>query len=107
MDIIPTEHDSVDVSPPEPVPAPVAEVTEPRIEIPCTTEEPAEIEESFTASRARPGANPVVLEAPVEITLRPGPEVSWRFDREPRRGDGPGDVSSRCFQPATVYPGRA
>ncbi len=43
LDIISPEHDSVDVSPPEPVPAPVTEVTEPRIEIPCTTEEPVEI----------------------------------------------------------------
>ncbi len=66
VDIIPPEHDSVDVSPPEPVSAPVAEVTEPRIEIPCTTEEPVEIEESFTASPARPRTTPVVLEAPLE-----------------------------------------
>ncbi len=83
VDIIPPEHDSIDVSPPEPIPAPEAEVTEPRIEIPCTTEEPVEIEESFTASPARPGATPVVLEALLASPSGPDQKLSGGLTESP------------------------
>ena len=63
VDITPPVHDPVDISPPVYDPAPVTEIAEPCIDIPSTTEEPVEIEESFTASPARPEVAPTVLEA--------------------------------------------
>ena len=73
----------MDISPPVPVPAPVAEITEPRIDIPCRTEEPVEIEESFTASPAWPGVAPVVLEAPLESPSGPDQEFSGDLTESP------------------------
>ncbi len=68
-------HDPVDVSPPMPNPAPVAEMAEPHIDSPSPTEEPVEIEESFTASPARPEVSPAVLEAPLESPSGPDQEL--------------------------------
>ncbi len=99
VDITPPVHGPLDVSPPEPVPAPVAEVTEPRIEIPCTTEKPVEIEESFTTSPARHGATPMVLETPLESPSGPDQEFSGDLTEGPDVETDPemcpADVSNR------------
>ena len=99
MDILPPVHDPVDISPPMSDPAPVTEIAEPHIDIPSTTEEPVEIEESFTASPARPEVPPAVLEAPLEspygldqklsVDLTESPEVAT----DPEKC--PADVSNR------------
>ncbi len=69
-------HDPVDTSPPMPDPAPVAEIAEPHIEIPGSTEELLEMEESFTASPARPEVSPTVLETPLESPSGPDQGLS-------------------------------
>ena len=74
VDISPPMHDPADISPPVPDPAPVAEIAEPHIDIPNTTEEPVEIEESFTASPAQPEVSPAVLEALLESPSGPDQE---------------------------------
>ncbi len=71
VDISPPMHDPVDISNPMPDPAPVTEIAEPHIDIPNVTEEPVEIEESFTASPAQPEVSPAVLEAPLESPSGP------------------------------------
>ncbi len=83
IDIPPPMHDSVDISPPMPDPAPVAEIAEPHMDIPSTTEEPVEIEESFTASPARPEVSPTVLEAPLESPSGPDQELSVDLIKSP------------------------
>ena len=66
-----------------PDPAPVAEIAEPRIDIPSMTEEPVEIEESFTTSPARAEAAPAVLEAPLELSSGPDQEFSGDLTESP------------------------
>ncbi len=99
VDITPPVHNPVDISPPVPDPAPVAEIAEPRIDIPSTTEEPVKIEESFTASPARPEVAPVVLEAPLELSSGPDQEFSADLTESPDVETGPetcpADVSNR------------
>ena len=99
VDITPPVHDPVTISPPVPDPAPVAEIAEPRIDIPCTTEEPVEIEESFTTSPGQPEVTPVVLEAPLELPLGPDQEFSGDLtegpDVETDPETCPADVSNR------------
>ncbi len=99
VDITPPMHDPVDVSPPVPDPAPVAEIAEPRIEILCTTEEPVEIEESFTANPARPEVAPAVLEDPLELSSGPDQEFSRDLTESPDVETDPetcpADVSNR------------
>ena len=69
-------HDPVDMSPPMPDPAPVAEIAEPHIDTPSMTVEPVEIEQSFTASPAQPEVSTAVLETPLESPSDPNPELS-------------------------------
>ncbi len=99
VDITPPVHDPVDVSPPIPDPAPVAEITEPCIDIPSTTEEPVEIEESFTTSPARPEVAPAVLEAPLELPSGPDQGFSGDLTESPDVETDPetcpADVSNR------------
>ena len=99
MAITPPVHDPVDISPLVPDPAPVAEIAEPRIDIPCTTEKPVEIEESFTASPARPEVAPAVLEAPLELSSGPDQEFSGDLTESPDvemdPETCPSDVSNR------------
>ncbi len=47
------------------------------------TEEPVEIEESFTASPAQPGATPMVLEAPLESPAGPDQKFSGGLTESP------------------------
>ncbi len=99
VDITPPVHDPVDISPPVPDPAPVAEIAEPCIEIPSMTEEPVEIEESFTASSARPEVAPAVLEDPLEFSSGPDQEFSGDLTESPEVETDPetcpADVSNR------------
>ncbi len=99
VDISPPVHDPVDISPPMPDPAPVAEIAEPHIDIPSTTEEPVEIDESFTASPARPAVSSAVLEAPLESLSGPDQELSVEFTESPEVETDPetcpADVSNR------------
>ncbi len=99
VDITPPVHDPVDNSPPVPNPAPVAEIAEPHIDIPSTTEEPVEIEESFTASHAWPEVPPAVLEAPLESPSGPDQELSGDLtgspDMETDPETCPADISNR------------
>ncbi len=99
MDITPPVHDPVAISPPVANPAPVAAIAEPRIDIPCTTEEPVEIEESFTASPAQPEVAPTVLEAPLESPSGPDQEFSGDLTESPDLETDlemcPADVSNR------------
>ncbi len=83
VDTTPPVHDPVDISPPVPDPAPVAEIAEPRIDIPNTTVEPVEIEESFTASAAQPEVAPVVLEALLQLPSGPDQEFSGDLTDSP------------------------
>ncbi len=83
MDITSPVHDPVTISPPVPNPAPVAESAEPRIDIPCTTEEPVEIEESFTTSPGQPEVTPMVLEAPLELPSGLDQEFSGNLTESP------------------------
>ncbi len=99
VDVTPLVHGPVDISPPVPDPAPVAETAEPRIDIPSTTEEPVEIEESFTASPAQPEVSPAVLEAPLESPSGPDPELYVNLTENPDVETDPetcpADVSNR------------
>ncbi len=65
------------------IPVPVAENTEPRIDIPCTTEEPVEIEESFTTSISQPEVAPMALESPLELSSGPDQEFSGELTESP------------------------
>ncbi len=99
VDITPPVHDPVDIAPPMPDPAPVAEIEEPHIDIPSTTEKPVEIEQSFTASPARPELSPTVLEVPLKSPSGPDQEVSWDLTESPDVETDPetcpADVSNR------------
>ncbi len=99
VEITPPVPDPVDILPPVPDPAPVADIAEPRIDIPSTTEEPVEIEESFTASPAWPEVAPAVLEAPLELPSGPDQEFSGDSTESPDvEADPetcPADVSNR------------
>ncbi len=99
VDITPPVPDSEEISPPVPDPAPAAEITEPRADIPSTTEERVEREESFTTSPAWPEVAPVVLEAPLELPSGPDQEFSEDLtdspDAETDPETCPADVSSR------------
>ncbi len=85
--------------PPVPDPAPAAGIAEPHIDIPSTTEEPVEIEESFTTSPAWPEVSPTVLEAPLELPSGPDPELSLDLTESPEVETDPemcpADVSNR------------
>ncbi len=99
VDITLLVHDPVDISPPVPDPGPVAEITEPCSDIPSTTEEPVEKEESFTASPAWPETAPAVLEAPLELPSGPDQEFSRDLTESPDVETDPetcpADVSNR------------
>ena len=99
VDITALMHDPVEISPPVPDPALVAETTEPRIDIPTTTEEPVEIEESFTARPVRPVIAPAVLDALLESPLGPDQEFCGDLtdspDVEKDPETCPADVSNR------------
>ncbi len=99
VDITPPVHDPVNISPPVPDPIPTAEVPEPGTDTPGTTEEPVEMEESFTTSPAQPEMAPVVLEALLELPSGPDQEFSGELrnslDAETDPETCPADVSSR------------
>ncbi len=78
VDVPPPMHDPVDAPPPMHDPAPEAEIAEPHIDIPSTTEEPVEIEGSFTATPLQPEM-PRGVGSPIGIALRPGPRVVRGF----------------------------
>ncbi len=99
MDITPPVHDPVDISLPMPDQTPVAEIAEPHIDIPSTTEEPVEIEKSLIASTAWPEVLSMVLEPPLELSSGPDQEFSGDLtespDVETDPGTCPADVSNR------------
>ena len=101
VDITPPVHDPVDISPPVPDPTPAVEVPEPRVDPPppSLTEEPVEIEESFTTSPAQPEIAPMVLEALLELPSGPDQEFSGELtdspDAETEPETCPTDVSSQ------------
>ncbi len=92
-------HDPVDISPPMPDPAPVTEIAEPHIDTPSMTEEPVEIEESFTASPARPEVSTTVLETALESPSGLDQELSVDLTESPEVETDPvscpADVSNR------------
>ncbi len=92
-------HDPVDTLPPMRDPAPEAEITEPHTDIPSMTEEPVEIEESFTASPFQPEVPPMVSEAPLESLSGPDQELSVDLGKSPEVETDlmlcPTDVSNR------------
>ncbi len=99
VDISPPMHDPVDALAPMPDPAPTAAIAEPHIDIPSTTEEPVEMEKSFTASPAQPEVSPAVLEAPLESPSGPDQELSVDLTESPEVETDPvtcpADVSSQ------------
>ncbi len=99
VDITPPVHSPADISPLVLDPAPVAEIAEPRIDIPCTTEEPVEIEESFTAGPTWPEVAPAVLEAPLELSSGPDQKFSGDLTESPDVETDPetcpADISNR------------
>ncbi len=82
-DIPPPVQHPVDSSPPVPDPSPVAEIAENHIDIPSTTEERVEKEESFTASPSQPKVSTTVLEAPLESPSGPNQELSGDLMESP------------------------
>ena len=92
-------HDPVDISPPMADPPPVAEIAEPHTDILSTTEEPVEMEESFTASPAQPEVSPALLEAPLESPSGPDQDLSVDLTESPEVETDPmsrpADVSNR------------
>ncbi len=90
-------------------PVPVAEMAEPHIDIRSMTEEPVEIEESFTANPARPKISPVVLEAPLESPSGPDQELPVDSTEGPEVETDPmlcpADVSNRPQSTSTESDG--
>ncbi len=82
-------------------------IAEPHIDILSTTEEPVEIEESFTASPARPEVSPAVLEALLELPSGPDRELLVDLTESPEVETDPetcpADVSHR-LQSTPVEP---
>ena len=82
-----------------PDPAPVAEIAEPQVNIPSTTEEPVEMEESFTTSPAQPEVSSAVLEAPLESPSGLDQDLSVDLTESPEVETDPvscpADVSNR------------
>ena len=80
-------------------PAPVPEAAEPYTDIPSTTEEPVEIDKSFTGSPLQSEVPTAVLETPLESTSGPDHELPVDFAKSPEVETDltlcPADVSNR------------
>ncbi len=83
VDIPPLMHVPADTSSPMHDPAPVSETTELHTDTPSTTEEPVEIEESFTTSPLQSEMPPAVLETPLESASGPDQELSVDLAKSP------------------------
>ncbi len=89
VDIPPPLHGPVDTPPPMHDPATVPDAAEPHTDIPSTTVESVEIEESFTASPLQPEVPPAVLKTPLGSTSGPDQELSVDLAKSPEVATDP------------------